>query len=106
MQVKSVILQGRVRFPTGGTAREPKGMIRCDSGADSIVWMGEETVHAAALPLIFLRNYGCFHSLFRTDGSALIVYDLFLRLGNRPGRSFFIPHNEGSKCNESADTGV
>ena len=23
-------------------AREPKGMIRCDSGADSIVWMRED----------------------------------------------------------------
>ena len=30
-----------MRFPTGGTAREPYGMIRCDSGADSIVWMEE-----------------------------------------------------------------
>ena len=36
------ILQGGVQFPTGGTAREPKGMTRCDSGADSIVWMKEE----------------------------------------------------------------
>ena len=35
-------LQGRVRFPTGGKAREPRGMIRCDSGADSIVWMKED----------------------------------------------------------------
>ena len=31
-----------MKFPTGGTAREPKGMIRCDSGADSKVWMGED----------------------------------------------------------------
>lgn len=44
-----------MRFPTGGTARKPRGMIRCDSGADSIwfleqgracfkpqVWMGED----------------------------------------------------------------
>ena len=35
-------LQGRVRFPTGGTAHEPQGMIRCDSEADSIVWMEED----------------------------------------------------------------
>ena len=28
-------LQGRVRFPTGGTAHEPQGMIRCNSEADS-----------------------------------------------------------------------
>ena len=31
-----------MRFPTGGKAREPGGMIRCDSEADSIVWMREE----------------------------------------------------------------
>ena len=31
-----------MRFPTGGKAREPRGMIRCDSGADSIVWMKED----------------------------------------------------------------
>ena len=31
-----------MRFPTGGKARGPKGMIRCDSGADSIVWMKED----------------------------------------------------------------
>lgn len=35
-------LQGRVKVPTGGTAREPvTGMIRWNSGADSIVWMEE-----------------------------------------------------------------
>lgn len=37
-------LQGGVRFPTGGIAREPKGMTRCDSGADSTVWMEEDRV--------------------------------------------------------------
>jgi len=31
-----------VQFPTGGTAHEPQGMIRCDSEADSIVWMRED----------------------------------------------------------------
>ena len=35
-------LQGRVRVPTGGIAHEPQGMIRCDSGADSRVWMEED----------------------------------------------------------------
>ena len=42
VQKKQRNLQGRVRFPTGGKARGPKGMIRCDSGADSIVWMKED----------------------------------------------------------------
>ena len=37
-------LQGGVQFPTGGIAHEPKGMTRCDSGADSIVWMEEDRV--------------------------------------------------------------
>ena len=31
-----------MQFPTGGKAREPKGMIRCNSEADSIVWMKED----------------------------------------------------------------
>ena len=39
---QSSFLQGRVQFPTGGKAREPKGMIRCNSEADSIVWMKED----------------------------------------------------------------
>ena len=30
-----------MKFPTGGKAREPRGMIRCNSEADSIVWMKE-----------------------------------------------------------------
>ena len=35
-------LQGRVKVPTGGIARKPRGMIWLDSRADSIVWMREE----------------------------------------------------------------
>ena len=35
-------LQGGAKFPTGGKAREPSGMIRCDSEADSTVWMKED----------------------------------------------------------------
>ena len=31
-----------MQVPTGGKAREPKGMIRGDSEADSTVWMKEE----------------------------------------------------------------
>ncbi len=38
----NIKLQGRVQFPTGGTAHEPQGMIRCDSEADSTVWMKED----------------------------------------------------------------
>ncbi len=30
-------------FPTGGKAHEPQGMIRCNSEADSKVWMKEDT---------------------------------------------------------------
>lgn len=37
-------LQGRVKFPIGGTVREVLAtMIRCDSGTDSIVWMEEDS---------------------------------------------------------------
>jgi len=28
-------LQGRVKFPIGGTLREPSGTNRCNSGSDS-----------------------------------------------------------------------
>ncbi len=31
-----------MQFPTGGKAHEPQGMIRCDSEADSTVWMKED----------------------------------------------------------------
>ena len=34
-------LQGRVEVPTGGIAREQFLQIRCNSEADSIVWMKE-----------------------------------------------------------------
>lgn len=32
-----------MKFPTGGKAREPRGMIRCNSEADSTVWMKEDS---------------------------------------------------------------
>ncbi len=31
-----------MKVPTGGKAREPKGMIWCNSKADSTVWMKED----------------------------------------------------------------
>ena len=31
-----------MQFSTGGKAHEPQGMIRCNSEADSIVWMKEK----------------------------------------------------------------
>ena len=31
-----------MQFPTGGKARETRGMIRGDSGADSTVWKEED----------------------------------------------------------------
>ena len=39
------LLRGWVKFPTGGKARELSNAqpTRLDSGADSIVWMREET---------------------------------------------------------------
>ena len=35
------MLQGGAKFPTGGKAREPRGMNWLDSSADSKVWMEE-----------------------------------------------------------------
>ena len=40
-----IILQGRVKFPTGGIVRERK-LNRLNSGTDSIVWMREDVFYA------------------------------------------------------------
>jgi hypothetical protein len=42
--MRIAILQGRVKFPIGGTVRDSckKGLNRLNSGTDSIVWMEEE----------------------------------------------------------------
>lgn len=42
-----------MKFPTGGKAREPRGMIRCNSEADSIVWMKEEYAERFSACLLF-----------------------------------------------------
>ena len=62
-------LQGGAKFPTGGKAREPSGMIRCDSEADSTVWMKED------IGLFFMRpdHSGCFFCL-NFEGSS-DIYD-------------------------------
>ena len=41
-----------MKFPTGGKAREPKGMIRCNSEADSIVWMKEDAKSCVGSTLV------------------------------------------------------
>ena len=42
------MFRGKVKFLTGGTARDGlKAQIRLDSGADSIVWMGETTIRVS-----------------------------------------------------------
>ena len=38
-----------MQVPTGGIAHEPQGMIRCDSEADSIVWMKEDKMRKGAV---------------------------------------------------------
>ena len=70
---ESGILQGRVQFPTGGKAREPKGMIRWDSGADSKVWMEEDASYA-----VLDKNTDTFDTLL-WDGE--IRFRAFLFLG-------------------------
>lgn len=46
-----------MRFPTGGTARKPRGMIRCDSGADSIVWMIKDGPSCVCLAAAFIGGF-------------------------------------------------
>ena len=41
MKINNKYLQGRVKVPTGGIAREQFLQIRCNSEADSKVWMKE-----------------------------------------------------------------
>ena len=43
-QVSETVFQGGVNVPTGGKAHEPQGMIRCNSEADSKVWMKEDVL--------------------------------------------------------------
>ncbi len=55
-----------MKFPTGGKAHEPKGMIRCDSEADSTVWMREDENKN--------RNDGSRASLILADCGGRAVY--------------------------------
>jgi len=43
-----------VQIPTGGKAHEPQGMIRCDSEADSTVWMKEDK--SAQMCVSYIRS--------------------------------------------------
>ncbi len=54
-----------MQVPTGGTAHEPQGMIRCDSEADSIVWMREDSI-------------GVFACMVYCSGMIVIISELFL----------------------------
>ena len=61
------ILQGEVKFLTGGKVRDPrKRLTRCDSGTNSTVWMKEDVsliffcdTHApeAYIPGLFLKAF-------------------------------------------------
>ena len=42
IKINKKYLQGRVKVPTGGIAREQFLQIRCNSEADSKVWMKED----------------------------------------------------------------
>lgn len=51
-----------MQFLTGGIAREPFWQIRSDSGADSIVWMGEEyffCMDLVSLEFFYFRDFLC-----------------------------------------------
>ena len=44
-----------MKFSTGGKAHEPQGMIRCNSEADSIVWMKEEKLCAFPVEMYCIK---------------------------------------------------
>ena len=94
-------LQGRVRFPTGGKAHEPQGMIRCNSGADSTVWMeedgGTKSGYGARRRAVFcVREIGLW-MIERTSGAFFFGGDVCapLKKPGFPGRSIFhIRHSD------------
>lgn len=43
-----------MKVPTGGKAHEPQGMIRCDSEADSTVWMKEDETRKQDVQDLFI----------------------------------------------------
>ncbi len=64
-----------MRFPTGGKAHEPQGMIRCNSEADSIVWMKEEMIIREAVMTYCSGIFYIFQSFF-IPGSPVHIYTL------------------------------
>ena len=82
-----------MRFPTGGIAHEPQGMIRCDSEADSIVWMEEDKARREECTLLRVDDCsgmnvrsGVFYcaSVFARRRLALnLVFGAFLDCRNR-----------------------
>ncbi len=60
-----------MKVPTGGKAHEPYGMIRCDSGADSIVWMREDEAFLCMMRTLWEENI--FSGLF------VYLYDVHRR---------------------------
>ena len=76
-----------MQVPTGGKAHEPQGMIRCNSEADSIVWMEEddgtqdETDHSAderSLWIVLLHS----GALFLITGKVLCPFCFALNHGS------------------------
>lgn len=53
-----------MQVPTGGIAHEPQGMIRCDSEADSIVWMKEDSNYSSMIALSERSEMHCHFRVF------------------------------------------
>lgn len=80
-----------MQFPTGGIAREPYGMIRSDSGADSTVWMEEDTrdtresVFMPAMQTPWNLDSGAFY----IPSSSTFVYSVYASSPNDFGLFLF-----------------
>ena len=61
-----------MKFPTGGKAREPRGMIRCNSEADSIVWMKEGNL--LGIKIFLFLFIGVCALMFFTSGLFSLIY--------------------------------
>ena len=75
-----------MKLPTGGIAHEPQGMIRCNSEADSIVWMKEDNTCSHYVSILALKWF--------------FISELFNVIGNCVDSSNF--HDKSRKANTRA----
>ena len=76
-----------MQSPTGGKAHEPQGMIRCNSEADSIVWMKEEKwcayLYVHMLKIFIIHTFYALNVLFEVFFNGEIKFKYYLPGGEK-----------------------